>query len=115
MRLLRSFRYAWNGLTAAIRTQPNLRIHLGIITLVVFLGFYFSISTVEWCIILLSMGMVLGTELLNSAIEEWVNHISPERNEKAGRIKDIAAAAVLCVSLIAGIIGLLIFGKYFFS
>jgi diacylglycerol kinase len=79
------------------------------------MGFYFSISTVEWCLVLLATGMVLGSELLNSAIEEWVNLVSPEWNSKAGAIKDMAAAAVLCISVIAGIIGFLIFGKYFIS
>lgn len=51
--------------------------------------------------------------MMNSAIEGIVDLISPEYNEKAGRIKDMAAGAVLIVSIISLIIGILILGKYF--
>ena len=53
--------------------------------------------------------MVVASEIINSSIEELVNFISPERNQKAGLIKDLAAAAVLVTAVIAAVCGLIIF------
>jgi diacylglycerol kinase len=55
---------------------------------------------------------VISLEMMNCAIEEIVNFISPGFHEKAGKIKDISAGAVLIASIISFIIGVLILGKY---
>jgi diacylglycerol kinase (ATP) len=51
---------------------------------------------------------------MNTAVESFVNIVSPEWQESAGRIKDLAAGAVLCSVIIAVVIGLLIFGNHVF-
>jgi undecaprenol kinase/diacylglycerol kinase (ATP) len=51
---------------------------------------------------------------MNSSIEGIVDLVSPEWQVKAGRIKDIAAAAVLVAAAVSVLIGLLIFSTYFF-
>ncbi len=56
--------------------------------------------------------MVVSMELINTAIEEIVDFVSPGRHEKAGKIKDLAAAAVLIVSIVAFIIAIIIFIPY---
>lgn len=91
--------------------QQNLRIHLVIALLVIILCFVLQISFIEWCIVIVCIGMVISAELFNSAIEKWVDLVSPERNKKAGDIKDISAAAVLILAIMAAIIGCIIFGK----
>ena len=83
-----------------------------IAVVVIYSGFYFKLSDMEWVIILLCMALVIGLELINSAIESLVDLISPERNPLAGKAKDIAAGAVLFVSIISLVVGILIFRKY---
>ncbi|UXE67101.1 MAG: diacylglycerol kinase family protein [Chryseotalea sp. WA131a] len=107
----KSFQYAWQGLKLAMAEQRNLRFHLVIALLVIVLSFVLQISFIEWCIIIVCIGMVISAELFNSAIEKWVDVVSPERNKKAGDIKDISAAAVLILAIMAVIIGCIIFGK----
>ncbi len=68
----------------------------------------------EWVAIILCIGMVLATELINTAIERLVDLISPDRNPIAGQIKDIAAGAVLICAIAAAIVGLIIFIPYLF-
>jgi diacylglycerol kinase (ATP) len=53
--------------------------------------------------------MVMSAEGFNSAIEEIVNFISPDYHKTAGKIKDLAAGAVLISVLGAILAGLLIF------
>jgi diacylglycerol kinase len=94
--------------------ENNFRVHLLATFIVNFLAYYFKISIIEWCIILLCCGMVMAMEILNTAIEKTIDLICPEQNPKAGLIKDIAAAAVLVMSICSLVIGILIFGKYLF-
>ncbi len=107
--LLAAFRNAANGLLFMIRTQRNARIHLAVGVLVVLAGFLMKISLVEWCIIVLVIGMVIAAEGVNTAIEKSVDLASPEYNENARNAKDVAAGAVLLTAIAAVITGLLIF------
>jgi len=59
--------------------------------------------------------MVLGFETMNTAVEKTVDRISLEQHPLSGQIKDLSAAAVLLVSAVAAIIGLMIFWPYFFN
>ena len=84
-------------------------IHLIASVLVIVLGFFFQINTSDWIVLILCIGMVLGAEALNTSIEELTNLVSPDYHEQAGKVKDLAAGAVLIISLMAAIIGLIIF------
>lgn len=108
---LKSFSYAFNGLKISLK-QRNMKIHITCAVLVIALGFYFKITTTEWCILLLCIGAVLTLEIINTAIEYLVDLVSPNYNELAGKVKDLAAGAVLIVAIIAAIIGCLVFWKY---
>lgn len=112
MSLFKSFRYAFRGLAVAVREQRNLKIHLGAALVVTALGFWFGISATDWCVLLIMIGLVLGLELINTAIENLTDLVSPEFHPLAGKVKDIAAAAVLVVSIISVIVGLIIFYYY---
>ena len=106
---IRSFGYAFKGIKAVFGKEANLNIHLIMAFLVVLCGFLFSISVTEWLICLLCFGLVISLEMMNSAIENVVNLISPEKHELAGKAKDIAAGAVLIAAICSAIVGLLIF------
>ena len=112
IRFLKSVGYALQGIYTAVAAQRNLKIQLSIALVVVAAGVYFDISATEWCIILLTIGMVIGLEMVNTAIEELVNLVTLEHHPLAGRIKDIAAGAVLVVSFVAVVVGIVVFWRY---
>ena len=63
----------------------------------------------EWTIQLLAIGLVMGIEGANTAIEKLADYVQPEYDEKIGLIKDISAGAVMIVSILASIVGLIIY------
>jgi diacylglycerol kinase (ATP) len=77
--------------------------------LMVVAGFYYKISHEEWLIQTLAIGLVLGIEGLNTAVEKIADFIHPEFHEKIGFIKDIAAGAVFFAALTAITIGCIIY------
>lgn len=107
-----SFVYAANGLRASFADQRNLKVQSVIAVIAIAAGLYYDISATEWCLILLCMGLVMGLELMNSAVERLVDLITMERRPAAGKVKDMAAGAVLFASIIAVIVGGIIFGRY---
>lgn len=109
---LKSFSYAFKGISSAFR-QRNMRIIFICGLLTIAAAFLLKVKSADWCILLICIGLVTSLEMMNCAIEEIVNFISPGFNEKAGKIKDMSAGAVLIFSFISLIIGILILGKYF--
>jgi diacylglycerol kinase len=106
---LRKFTYALRGIGKAIREEATLRVMLACLLLVVAAGFLLRVTLIEWAVLTLCGGAVLSAELMNTAIERAVNLASPEKNPLAGAAKDIAAGAVLALSVFAAIVGLIIF------
>lgn len=106
--LIESFRYAFEGIGAALRGR-NFKIQIAASILVIILGFIFNISESQWLIILLLISLILSLEMINTSIEKLLDFISKEKNPEIKTIKDILAGAVLIVSLIAIITGLIIF------
>ncbi len=104
-----SFKYAINGLYYAFKTQANMQIHIVAMICVIIAGFYFQVSTMEWLFLILTIALVLMSEMVNTTIEEIVNFISPTYNTKAGIIKDLAAAFVLLSAIFAIVVGVIIF------
>jgi len=66
-------------------------------------------SRMEWYVLLLSSGLVLVTEIVNSELEYLCNHITPEQHDAIRKIKDVSAAAPLVASLFALVVGGIIF------
>jgi diacylglycerol kinase (ATP) len=106
---LYSVRQAIRGCAMLFGTERNAKIHLVAFISVLIAGFYFKIDKTEWMIILLASGAVISAEALNTAIEGTIDIAHPEHGEKAGRIKDIAAGAVLIVTCTAIACGVIIF------
>lgn len=105
---LRSFRFAFQGLRFAWAGR-NFRVQCVAAVVVICFGMYFRISTTEWLAVLLISGLVLSFEIVNTSIETFVNLVSPEIHPLAGKVKDLAAAAVLVLSIISVAIGLIVF------
>jgi len=112
---IKSFGFAFKGIATAVKTAHNFRIHLAALVLVVAAGWFLGLSATEWCLVFLASAMVMSMELMNSAAEFIVDMISPGYNEKAGMIKDLAAAAVLVSAIFAAVIGCIIFGSHLYT
>ena len=106
---LKSIGYAFKGAFILLKTEASIKTQFVIAILVTITGFYYNISTVEWILQVLSIGLVMSIEGVNTAIEEIANFIHPEHNKKIGLIKDIAAGAVFIASVFALIVGLIIY------
>ncbi|MCF7784858.1 MAG: diacylglycerol kinase family protein [Prosthecobacter sp.] len=107
--VLRSFGPALAGLLWALKTQRNLQVHAIATVLVGGLGLWLQLEAWEWCVVLLAVGLVWATELLNTAIEVLADRVSKEREEPIRLAKDAAAAAVLVAALAALGVGLVVF------
>ena len=108
-RLFRSFKYAFTGILKAYKTEQNLVIHTIVMALVLGVSWYFKISQVELMFIILSIGLVISLELVNTAIENTVDMAMPNMHPLAKNAKDIASGAVLFGCITAVAIGLIIF------
>lgn len=106
---LESFRFAIKGVLTLIRSEHNSRIHLAAAIIVIIAGIILKISRAEWMLIIIVIGMVFISELINSSLEAIGDVADPERNEKIGKAKDYSAAAVLVSAIVSLIIGGLIF------
>lgn len=106
---LLSFRFAFNGIFNLIKNEHNARIHVVALVLVILLGIILEISSSEWIAITIVSGLVVITELLNTAIERLADFVEPNWNEKIGITKDYCAGAVLISAIIAVIVGVIIF------
>lgn len=107
--MIRSFKYAIQGLLSAIRSEANLRFHIVAAVAVCATGLWLKPETGEWCIVVLCIGAVFGIELINTSIEQLCNHVTADEHPSIKKIKDISAAAVLIVSIASVIAGLMIF------
>ena len=105
---INSFKYAIKGI-GLLFTEPNAKIHLGFTLLTIAGGFFFSVSNLEWCILILAIAIVLAAEALNTAVEYLTDLVSPNHHPLAGKTKDVAAGAVLIAAIGAAIIACIIF------
>ena len=86
-----------------------MRMHIIVSVLVCIAGFYFSLSSAEWIVIILCIVLVISFELINTAIEELCNLVHPKQHPIIKKVKDIAAAAVLVAATGSVVAALIIF------
>jgi len=106
---LESFRFALNGLLLLLKNEHNSRIHLLAAIIAIVMGIIMKIDHYEWSLLIIVIGAVFLTELLNSSIESLADLIDPEWNELIMGAKDYSAAAVLISAIVAIVVGGLIF------
>lgn len=104
-----SFKHAFDGLVAALATQPNYRIHLFLSALAVAGGFFFQISYQEFLTIGLLVTMGLVIETVNTAIEETCDAIDEAIRPDIKVAKDTAAAAMLVFAIGSAVLASVIF------
>ena len=113
--LIKSFRFAVGGLINIFKTQRNARIIFGFGAIAIILGIYLKISTLEFLIIVLTIGLVFMAEIFNTMVEETHNLFTGEFDPEIKIIKDMAAGAVLVSAIISLAVGYFIFIKRFLN
>ena len=106
---LLSFKFAFQGVKLLFKEEHNSWIHLLLTVIAIILGVWLKISVLEWVLIVFCIGFVFVAEIINSAIENVCDFISPEKHSMIKRIKDLSAAAVLFSAVTSLIVGSLIF------
>ncbi len=86
-----------------------MRIHLCAAFYVVCAGLVSRVERRDWCVLVLCIVLVVGMEILNSAVEALCDTLHPGWDKRIGRVKDMAAGAVLICAAGAAIAGGLIF------
>lgn len=104
-----SFINAFKGIWTAIITQSNLRIHFVIGSLVIFASIYLKISFNEIVALVLTISIVMVSEMINTSLEFMADAITLEHNENIKRAKDVSAGAVLMAAIFAVLVGVIIF------
>ncbi|MEM5565190.1 diacylglycerol kinase family protein [Psychroserpens sp. AS72] len=106
---LKSVGYAFKGAIYLIRTEASIKVQVFCAIAITIAGFYFDISRTEWLFQIALIGLVIGLEGMNTAIESVADFIHPDRHEAIGKIKDIAAGAVFIAAICAMITALIIY------
>lgn len=107
---LGSFVFAARGLRHMVRREHNARLHLAASLAVVGAGVTLRVSAEDWRWLVLAIAMVWLAEAFNTAIETLCDRVNPEFDPAIGRVKDVAAGAVLVASIAAALIGVLTLG-----
>ena len=106
-----TFKNARKGFNLAVKSEINIRIHVAVATLVVFLALYLKFTAVEFCCLLFAIAQVICAEMLNTAIEFALDSIYHNRYSRmVGMAKDISAGAVMFATVISIIVGIILFG-----
>lgn len=108
-RFFRSFGFALRGIFSSFSHESNCRVQLVLAIIAVLAGWKLGLSRVEWAIVILCIALVLGMEMVNSAIEKTCDRITREKDDYVRYIKDVAAGAVLWVSTGTAVVGAIIF------
>lgn len=108
-RLVRSFAFGFAGLGYVIRTEPNMRIHCLAGVFVIAAGVVFSLAMWEWITLVFCIGLVIAAECMNTAFERLADRVCPDDDPLIRQAKDCGAATVLVVSLMASVVGGLLF------
>lgn len=107
----RKFKYAFKGLYFSMKEEKSLVTHIVISIIILIISGLINeqMSTTDWAIIIIVIFIVIGVELINTAIENIADMVAFKFNYSARKIKDVSAAAALVFSLMAIIVGFLIY------
>jgi len=109
MKLVKSFAYAWAGITSCFKSESNFRIHLIAAIAAIIFALLLNLAATEWIAICFCIAFVLTMEMMNTAIEKLCDMVHAEQHPVIKKVKDIAAGAVLLSALCSLIIAAIIF------
>ena len=101
--------YSFQGMRHFFQHERNGKIQLIVAAVTIAAAALLGISAAEWLTVLVCVGMVIGLEMLNAAVEQLCNKVEASYDPVIKTVKDIAAGAVLFVSIISIAIGVIIF------
>jgi len=104
----KAFIWSAAGLRSAWKHELAFRLQSIVIAIMLPFGIWLGRSTVERALLIISCGLVLITELLNSAIEAVVDRIGPEQHPLSGRAKDLGSGAAFFSMTTAAVVWALI-------
>ena len=103
------FRDAMRGVRVGVRGQSSFRVHFSMAGLVMLTAVALNVNLLEWCVLTLCIGTVLGAEMFNSALESLARATTDQYHEDVRDALDAASGAVLLVSVAASVVGATIF------
>ncbi len=114
-KLAKSFAWAAKGVRHVIATEQNMRLHCVTAAGVLSAAAFFRVSVVEWCLLVLSIALVMAAECVNSAVERLADRVSMEEHFLIQHAKDASAGGVLVVSVGTAVVGAAIFLPRFWA
>ena len=112
-KFIKSVPHAFRGIISLIKNDNNFRIHLLAVVVVIIVGNWIEFTEAEWLAVIITMGIVLALEAMNTAIETVIDLVSPEYHDLAKKTKDVAAGAVLLFVFAAlGVAGIIIWHHF---
>ena len=109
--LKKSFLNAFKGFFYCVHHERNIRIHIVVAIFIFTFSIFFKLSSVEYAVLILSIGLVIFCEIINTSIEALVNLSSPYYDSLAKIAKDVAAGGVFLSAFVAIFVGLCLFAK----
>lgn len=106
---LKSFGCAIKGFFGAVCSEGHLRFHLVAAAYVLVFSSFYNFSAAQWAVLIILIALVIAAELVNTAIENTCDAVTTEQNEHIRRAKDMAAGAVLVLSIAAAAIAVIFF------
>lgn len=102
-------RQAVNGIALSWESELTVRIHFLAMIIVSLIAYFLEVSLFEWIILFSLFGLILGLELMNTALEALCDFVHPENHPAIKRTKDLAAGSVLIASAFAVAIAIVLF------
>ena len=106
---LKSFGCAIKGFFGAVCSEGHLRFHLVAAVYVLVFSSFYNFTAAQWAVLIILSAVVIAAELVNTAIEDTCDAVTTEQNEHIRRAKDMAAGAVLVLSIAAAAIAVIFF------
>lgn len=106
---LRSILFSLRGIWLLITTESSIKVQVFFAVLITIAGFYFDISTTEWLVQTLAIGLVLVAESLNTGVEKLSDFVHSDYHKKIGFIKDVCAGSAGIAAIISLILACIIY------
>lgn len=109
---LKSTRHAIRGLAGVARAEHSFRVQLSFALAVVVMAIVLPLDVWERILVFLMSAAVLVLEVMNSIVERLIDAVQPRFNPMVREVKDMMAGTVFLTSVVAAVVGIMIFGPY---